>query len=293
MNNEDDLKVYFIRHKLDESRDLRERDLIAWDFGGGCYDNLDEYKKRNKFNSLTHLTSAHKAFKELENKGGLIVAEYSDQPYEFIVAEISKGTKRVGYPLKETRTGDDFVYTTLHFIKERPFKYSQYPLLAAIKPPYTTISQPRSSFEKVIRSIYSDRDLVPSIELLHPKMLEELCETFLRLDFVEDEIKIKYCLLKTGKTMPDVDIVYKSMSGQKCYAQVTFEAGKTAEDKTNRLLKFVQNEGKTIMFSRDEKCDKDGLDYHFYIDDVFNTFNQDPKYSVMIKDMIGLPDKKD
>ena len=120
-------------------------------------------------------------------------------------------------------------------------------------------------------------------------MLEQLCENYLRSEFVPDEIRLDYCMVKIGKTLPYVDIVGRSISGNKLYAQVTFAENNKADEKAEMLVDFTKQNGKSIMFSNGLSKKINGLDYTFEIEKVFSDFmkSKKSKYQQMIKDMIG------
>lgn len=281
-------KIYYIRHKMSGSEifnsELKTRKIIAYHFNDEYHDKIDDYSEDVRKNR--GFIQAYNAFMDITRNGAIVVAEFDDSNV-FIIAEIEKGTKTI--PAEFIYKGNKLVYKTMQYSKDKEYKYSNYPVLAAIKPPYSTICSPGKYFCRVIRRIRGEESGPPTVNDLHPKMLEVLCETYLRSDLAPEDIQIKYCLVKTGKTMPEVDIIAKSKTGKAIYAQVTHFSGGEAREKAKRLVAFVKDQGITIMFSKNrDKLTVDELNYHFCIDDVFEDFvnHADKSYQVMIEEMI-------
>jgi hypothetical protein len=279
--------VHFIRHKMNAmsigEKLLIDTNRIAIHFNDEFHFDLNQYNDNS-----SGFTRAFYAFKTIECYGSLIMFEYND-PSVFHIAEIIKGT--IIKPLIFDFENEKVVYKTMKYVNKKTYDYSNYPLLAALRPPFTTICSRSENVANVIQSLFYGYEIPISYESLHPKMIEQLCEAFLRSEFSPPKIQLLTTLIKTGKTMPWVDIAGYTISGNIIYAQITFSSGIESLRKANDLVKFVKGNGIAILFSNDEEdLDIKGLDYHFKIKNVYNSFKNSNNsiYLKMLKAMVGL-----
>lgn len=288
-----ELPIYFIRHKfngIDEAAIiLMNQKLIGFHFADEFFERKEDYKQLHT-GYEKGFSKAFDAFSRLGQSGGIVVFEYND-PDEFYVATVN-GNQKISRFDFEYSDQTVFIYKVLQYVKARKFSYAEYPVLLAIRPPYGTACQPGWHYRQIIRHIYLGSNLPRTVNLLHPKVLEQLCENYLRSEFVPPPIRIQYTIMKTGKTLPIVDIVGRSLTGQKLLVQVTHHSGGPAKAKAEQLIKIRRHipSAKSILFSADSHLAIDGLDIHVNISSVFSTFNNSPEdwHQAMIKEMIGI-----
>jgi hypothetical protein len=285
--------MYFIRHNfngIDESvLALTENSLIGFHFANEFYETKEEYQNIHS-GYEKGFSRAFDAFASLGETGGLVVFEYNN-PDHFFVARVN-GNQKIQRLDFTTSDRDKLIYKVLHYNDLRQFNYANFLVLLALRPPYSTICQPGEHYQRIVRHIYLGEPLPMTVNLLHPKVLEQLCENYLRSEFVEPSIRIQYTIMKTGKTLPILDIVGRSMTGQKLLVQVTHHSDEPALEKANRLVNIQGTiPGTTsILFSADEALSLDGLHRHFNISRVFDKFkdSEEPWHQDMIKEMLGI-----
>lgn len=278
------MDVYFARHNLSGgdgvTKTLKENNLIAYHFLNEYYEDVENYSEQSR-----GLTQAFNAFHAISKTGCLIAAEYGDSS-SFVIAKVKPGTNLK--PLTIKSTDGDLIFKTIEFSEPKICYYGDFPLLAAIRPPYTTVCSTGRSFSQLIKHIYLGESLELSVDFMHPSSIELMCEAFLKSEMVPESIRLDYALLRTGKTMPAIDIYGRSKSGNKVYAQVTYSAD--AIHKVKDLVNFARGTGLTIYFSRDKNLQHEGLTHHFNIDEVFHKFldSNNSMWKNMIREMIGL-----
>gem|GEM_PF-6498554 len=260
--------------------ELQKRNLIAYHFADEFHDNIEDYPEQTR-----GLTQAFNAFHAINKTGCIVVAEYTD-PASFVAGMIKPGTKTE--PLTLNGSDGEVVYKTMSYENPKRFRYADYPLLAAIRPPYSTICSTGRSFSQIIKHIYSGETIELAVDFMHPSSIELMCDTFLKSELAPADVRLEYALLRTGKTMPAVDIYGRSISGKKVFAQVTYAA--SAPSKLELLIGFANGTGMTVYFSRDKKVSHPGLNYHFNIDEVFKKMLESglPAWRRMLREMVGL-----
>ena len=209
------MNVYFIRHKMAGSElynsKLRKRKQIAFDFvSAEFHEDLKDYSIQSR-----GLTQTFNAFKRITESGCIIAAEFDD-PNVFTVGKILPGT--MTRPWNVEYKGDKIIYKTLQFFDSKDFYYADIPILAAIRPPYGTICSPGASYCHIIKHLYLKEPIQFSTNVMHPSSIELMCEAFLRSDLTPKKIRLNYALLRTGKTMPAVDIYGRTQAGERLYA---------------------------------------------------------------------------
>jgi hypothetical protein len=275
MNN---LPVYFIRHKFSEKicKELKEKQVVAYHYLDEYHEALSDYSEQSR-----GLTQAFNAFHAMSVRGAIVVSEYENSN-EFTVGQLEPTVK-----LGELNI-DCSVFKTLRFTGIKTFSYCKFPLLAAIRPRCSTACCVGRPFTQLIKNIYLGEPLEVATDFMHPSSIELMCEAFLRSDLVPEEIRLKYTLLRTGKTMPAVDIYGRTTTNRKIFAQVTYASENP--NKTKALIDFAKGSGITVLFSKDRKLIASGLDYHFCIDDVLNQFldSKNPVWTTMLREMVGM-----
>ncbi|MEO8664819.1 MAG: hypothetical protein ABI462_04925 [Ignavibacteria bacterium] len=264
-------------------KQLLERDRIAIHYNDEFHINSKKYNDQS-----SSFKKAHNALQDIGKNGTLIMFEYNN-PFVFHIAEIAQGT--MIEPMIFYSNKEKIVYKTMKYINRKTFNYSEYPLLAALKPPFSTICSRSENIDKLVHHLYFKNEIPVIVENLHPKMLEQLCEAYLRSEFVPSEIQLLTTSIKTGKTMPWVDLVGYSKSKKIIYSQITYASESESLKKAKGLVSFVKENGLAILFSNDNrKIVLRGLDYHFLIKDVFKSFNESKNsvYPSMLKAMIGI-----
>jgi hypothetical protein len=161
-------------------------------------------------------------------------------------------------------------------------------VVAQYDPRYFYVSQVNRGTE------WDGTPLERELHNLHPKMLEQMCEEWLRTDYAGD-YRIKYELLKTGKTLPVIDICADTRSGHRLLVQVTFAEGNKALSKARELKEYCDESASTMptigLFMGPEK-EQDkvtslGLKY-ISIESVFEQFKASDFYGDMLDKMIGI-----
>lgn len=304
MSNKNHVEVYFIRHKIKGRtfNDLKKAEKIAilfdevpcgkvivnFDKINGYYDKEIEYnrpffdnliKARTKHYIQTY-KSALKYIWNIGNYGGLVVAEY-DNDFNCIVGMVNRNTKIESFP------GANNIYNiTLQLTGVKKLNYADYPVLLAVRPPYSTICSPHTEFFKtVIPAIYNGKKISIKRYLMHDKMLEQLCLEYLRKFGVNGEY-LDYCTLLVGKNLKAVDIAGVSTSGRKIYAQVKTDAINSGAQKDFKAFVKNNSNGLNIIFSKGiGNATPDPSIVYIDVDNVFNCFRA--KSIKMLKNMIG------
>jgi hypothetical protein len=286
-------QIYFLRHKftgIEESAALlRKKQLIAYHFSDEFHEKKEDYEILHE-GYAGGFTQAFNAFKYMEEHGAIVVFEYENNN-EFFIARVSSMQKvrPVHFELSE---GKILVYKGLRYEEPKRFSYIDHPVLLAIRPPYSTICRPGPTFQTIINHLYLGSPVERTVRLLHPKTLEQLCETYLRSDFAMEDIRLQYAMLKIGKTFPIVDIFGRSVIGKKILVQVTHHDGEAALQKAKVLveLKKEVEDAIFILFSGSKKMEVAGLHFHFNIQEIFCAFQQSgiDWHTKMIDEMLGL-----
>lgn len=270
--------VFFVRHKFQSEycRELQKRSMVAYNYLDEFHEELNDYSESSR-----GLTQAYNAFSSIIRAGAIVVAEY-ESASTFVVGKIAPGSALEKIDL------EGHIFKALKYSDAKTFSYSTHPLLAAIRPPFVTACGTGRSFTQMIRHLYLGEKIEIGVDFMHPSSIELMCEAFLRSDLAPQEVRLQYTLLRTGKTMPAVDIFGKTIANKKIFAQVTFSSEIPA--KTKSLVEFAAGTGITVLFSRDRKTTHPGLDFHFCIDDVFDRFmnSGNQVWVRMLQEMVGV-----
>lgn len=304
--------IFFIRHKptpeitdLNTILSLMKDNRIAIFF-----DNL-EWESAKKFISsdaspiLSHsdkqtkitktYATALKYIDRLSKDGGYVFAEYGvahtndSEAKGCIFAKIEPKTK-----VESITINGQQINITLRFKVMEIIDYAVYPVLLAIRPIRSTISQASQTYKLVANLLINKLPIDPKIDFLHPKMLEQLCVEYLikvGTEDNDDNHKLDYCFLRPGKTMAHIDIAGKLINKRKIYAQVK-KTPINREDKS-AFIDFIKGDPDCLgVIFADFSQSAIKKDHEFQsiqricITTVFAHFYT--KNRIMIEDMIGL-----
>jgi len=284
--------VYFIRHKQDELflkeeiNRLKDKNKIAIFFDNKplsevTIENTGINKKffSSKKEGAVKYKSALNFLCKIAKDGGIVVAEYNDEP-EVLIGQVKPGT---------SLEPSGKIEVTLQLTKTKILKYSDYPVALAVRPPYGTICRPLAPFfQTIIPMIYNNTESGIKIDrsLLHPKMLEQMCVEYLRVKGVNGQI-LKYCILRPGKSLAIIDIAGISKDSKIIFAQV--KANKISPEAHASFIEFASKNFKdtiNVIFSEnDPTLKKHPSITYVNVDDVFNYFKINDEE--MIRRMIG------
>ncbi len=274
--------VYFVRHKFSSAitTQLREKQVVAYNYVDEYHEGIQDYSEQSR-----GLTQSFNVFNSMMATGGLVVIDY-ENPVQFTIARLIPNQLLKKIIL--SREVGDGVYKALETIDPKTFFYSKYPLMAAVRPMMSTACSTGRTFSQLARHLYLGEAIEYGVDFMHPSSVELMVETFLRSDLVSDSIRLDYTLLRTGKTMPFVDIYGRSLTGQKVFAQVTNQSA--PDEKVKGFVDFVSGNGVSILFSRDLENQHPGLDHHFCLDDIFKILWEHPtgKYQCFLKELSGV-----
>lgn len=295
-------KIYFIRHKFKELSPVieghcKENKCVAIHFNTEFHLDFSDYSEEAK--EKKNFKQAFSLFKELAQKGGIVVTEYNTS--EFYIGEVSPDTTIEAFNYGQQIGESDDYYKTINLQNIKgPFQYSNYPLFSALRPPFVTICGLNDFSKNIILHLYRNTALALDVRNLHPKMLEQMCEEWLRTDLA-GELKIKFGLLQTGKTLPTIDIYARTSAGKDLLVQVTHASEKSkVQAKATKLQEYLNNkiadrESIGLFFSPAEtERYLTGTNLIFKsIESVFAQLTQLPDYKEMLKSMIGINDQNE
>jgi hypothetical protein len=287
--------VTFIRHNFDNSVVMHEycieNEYIAIHFTPEGHVDWEDYSAQAK--RAKGFKVAFQALEDLGQHGGLVVAQYD--PRYFYVGQVNPGTEIELYNFGREHGQQDIYYKLLKLAKRTAaYSYSRYPLMAAFRPLRATICKMSRYSRGIVHHLWDGTPLTRELHNLHPKMLEQMCEEWLRIDYA-DEYRIKYELLKTGETLPVIDIWAETWSGHRLFAQVTFAEGNKALSKARELKQYCDESASTMptigLFmgpeTQQDKVTRLGLKY-VSIESVFEQFKATDLYGDMLDKMIGI-----
>lgn len=280
-------KVYFIRHKEGEDieKENRKKSIIElmhqkriaiffenepW---SKVYDEKSGLPSLGYFHKFTQENSTYRSalnfFHRLSTEGGYIVAEYLGGKVPnggcgAIVSKILKGTK--------VEKAEGFEVTLkLDENHYKEFDYYTHPVLLAIRPPYGTICQPsRETYRAFVDYTLFGTPPVLSADLLHPKMVEQMCVEYLRKVGVNGN-KLSYCTLRPGKTLAVIDICGVLENNEEFFAQV--KNGKIDKYDLAAFEEFTNKNiaGLNVVFSNDPPGKRNNVTF-LNIDVIFKYF---------------------
>lgn len=290
-------KLYFIRHKFKTlSSDIEEycraNSCVAIHFNTEFHHDFSDYSEMAK--EKKNFKQAFSLFKELGQTGGVVVAEYNTN--EFCIGEVVPETiiEAFNYGMQVGESDDYYKTLKLRNVKG-PFSYADYPLVSALRPPFVTICGLNDYSKNIILHLFKNNALALDVRNLHPKMLEQMCEEWLRTDLA-GELKIKFGLLKTGKTLPIIDIYARTSKGDDLYVQVTHASDKSKVlAKASKMQEYLEKrtderEAIGVFFGPSISAQflAESRLIFIPIEGVFSQLVELPDYSEMLKTMIGI-----
>ncbi len=290
-------KIYFIRHKFKElSPEIesycKEHSCVAIHFNNEFHPDFSDYSGEAQADK--GFKSAFNLILKLGREGGIVVTEYSNT--EFYIGEVLPGTRIEGFNYGKKIGSEDDFYKTLSLQNvEGPFCYADYPLVSALRPPFVTICGLNDYSRNIILHLYRNVPLTLDVINLHPMLLEQMCEEWLRSELA-DNFRIKFSLLQTGKTLPTIDIYARTFKGDDLLVQVTHAREKNkVMDKAARLAEYIESRSSGRqpigMFLAPAECEKYVTNSRLTfisIESVFNQLAAAPDYKEMLNSMIGI-----
>lgn len=307
-------QVYFVRHnflhymeqnKGESDADFEQRKASPeWNFAqqmlaekkfayGHCRHSHRECLNGNfrEEEGFAKAHSAAKMFAEMlaAKDDALVVAEYElyDLPAKASYKKVLFG-KIDSKEVEDCFNKNGFPMKTLHFAPDtvRELKIEDYPVYLAARPPYTTVCRPQSCFFTCcIPVIYDGKPLKADVKLLHYKMLEQLCEEYLRRFGVEG-VRMTNTICKVGKSLSVFDIIGRLENGKKVFAQVKADR---EDDTAERYLRLYKESDKACYLFFDD-CRAGENRRRIAVSEVFGRFAESAWGRKMLADMIGIDD---
>jgi hypothetical protein len=263
----EELKSYFIRHtnKIlvdpEKIKEICAKGKVAIHFpGGGKEDSKsiepeDYYKPGDK--------RAIKCFKELEENGGYIWAEYYTCPEEVKMGKI-KPNSEVEYveitwseicKNPERKKGDRAILKTLQMENVITHKKGEVMELVGARPRMCTITKWKNIKDR-LKYYVEGKSIPENWDSLITEQQEAVCAEYLRNPDIENCPKLDFLLLPVGRTLQDIDIYGCASDGKKIFAQVTYEniGSNNCKQKLEKLKKFSGKENHLILFCN---CEED------------------------------------
>jgi hypothetical protein len=298
----DNKDVYFIRHNDDDNMnniyELEKNGLIAlfyenisWKkvFNDGLI-NLEEIEGFTKSRYWQTYKGSLEKLYHLSKNGGYAFVEYNSgrglkndkYGYGCVFVEVEKNTNISSSISFEV---------TLKYKKLEDVSYIDFPVLLAIRPPFSTICIPyRPTFAKIADYLLSGTKEI-CLDYLHPKMAEQLCVEYLREVSQKNTGKLSYCTLKPGGSTAVIDITGESYIGDismTIFAQV--KNGSIIEDDLDRFQELCEVDADCYgyIFATEEPLKKLNSNVSYIdLNEVFDHFNATKKGRLMLEQMIG------
>jgi hypothetical protein len=291
--------IYFIRHTFKNAEAMQSHCIveqaIAIHFNSEGKFSFEEYSLENQQNK--GFKKAFRTLEQLGEQGGLVVAQYN--PSEFYLGEVRPKTAIELYDYGQQKgTGENYYKLLKLSSRKGPYAYANYPHVMALKPPYTTINVLSKYANNIIVCLWNETTAFDCIvNNLHPKMLEQMCEEWLRTSFADD-LQIRFQTFQTGKNLPIVDILAETLKGERLAVQVTHTKDvKKAVHKAKALLNYQQsvssdNKLRPVFMgpkSLEVAFSNNDLELTFKAtEEIFDDLKADPHYERMLKQMIGI-----
>lgn len=317
----------------DICRILFEHNLIAYHYDDVSHQDFLEYLENLSENAENCLIKKSEIDKMLKSdmckiarlfekackNEELVVAEYTiatpkgkkgkEYHKHYLLGRVKKqevkNLDKNGNEIQKGHQGE--IYKTLElevkeFDKQKDFPVNSFPVYYAVRPPFVTYREygkgkdtcQNPFFEKIIPAIYDNKCFDADVHTLHPSMIEQLCEEYLRLYGYngKEESQLQYSSCRVGKNMEKHDIVGRAKNNIIIYAQVKADDVSKHHDLYNEMKK---EDGKIYIVFADNTEQKEpyfdntelGIKF-ISIRTVFNYFKHNRK---LLTDMMGLPEK--
>jgi len=281
--------VYFIRHNWHD-KELREEinkkllneKRIAIHFNDKAHKKFEDYSSKEK--KKPGFKEAWSIFNQLGKNGGIVLAQYDEY---FIIGKVKKGTK-----VEFRNIGSKKGLKTYTFDRSKKILRKKCLNLVASLPRYRTITEVKKT-EVLIRAYYDKlirkEKTKPIIELLSPKLQEQMCVEWLRSELCDKSYKIKYLILKPGLDMEGIDIYGKTCGDKYLFGQVSYTNNKKELGKKIEALNKLAEKGIKILFTlKKENNPKQGVKLVSMVD-IFSQLARNKDYKKMIQDMCFIP----
>lgn len=234
---------------------LWENDKIAIFFPDVSYRALKEVEDKVSLNENDYefqgATRALRAFKEMNNNGGYIWAEFRNRrgikvgkivPNSFEIYETKWAPNK--FPYERTAK-----LKTLQIDRKsvKIIAPSQAMSLRAARPRQGTITRWPSAKNR-LESLVEGIPLEERWDSLSPPMQETVCSEYLRKpDFAECPV-LERLLLPVGRTLKDVDILGYAIDKKMLFAQVTYSKKEEAVTKIHDLEAYGDSNSHLVFF---------------------------------------------
>jgi len=267
--------------------------FIRHNFGQDCIISITKFWKKRiiaiHFNNIKSTNpndyecAGRKALNKLWkycDEGALVAATYRIiTKSEIIIGEIKKGS------IIKVIEDQNQKYKTVKLVNARIISLLDYPLLSAIQPRQTTLTNWKSA-ENLLNSIYFNKKKDLDVDSLNPSQLEVICYEYLKKKNI-----LKSILLPIGRGLPDVDIFGFNNCFVKILAQVTHAKDKDAiKTKLEALKAYKRRNVKLFFFCPYDAMIKDPVVNIIAIENVYDELSKDKYYGKYI-DKMQHPDK--
>lgn len=257
------MESYFVRHTkvmavIEEAIDfLWENDKIAIFFPDVSYEDPKEIEDNVSLNENDYrlydpgLTRALRVFKEMNNNGGYIWAEYRDRrdikvgkivPNSFEICETKWAPNEFPYERTAKLKTLQMDKTSIRIITP-----SQAMSLRAARPTQGTITRWPSAKNR-LKALVEGISMEECWDSLSPSEQETVCSEYLRKPDAAECPILEHLLLPVGRTLKDVDIFGYSTDKKTVFAQVTYGGKEEAGTKIQALKAYDDLNSHLIFF---------------------------------------------
>ena len=254
------------------------------------FDDLISGNKPTYNNKLTYIHRFVSLINLVKEQDVIVIASYLGKDTK--IGLIKKGSEM------SCREGDGFklfclrmksVYCTPNRGEEyNSIDLRAYPILKSIIPQQVTISAVNQR-RKTIYGIYYGARYSLNLSLIDDSAIEIMCTEWLRSRFANESLRICYQIIRTGGNFADVDVLGANNENKIVAAQVSNTSDvNLVSIKIDKLNSFRSDE--KIMFSM---VHSPNLKYvngcrNIFIGDVWDDFNSDSYYKVMLERLASL-----
>jgi hypothetical protein len=290
--------IYFIRHNFNDSDDralwahCKTNRCIAIHFNREGFHEFAQYSKENQ---QPNFKKAFRDLQTLSRQGGRVVAQFASNCFQ--IGIVQPGTPIVMHNYPDGNPPQNNFYKTLA-VQEMSdaFYYADYPLLSALRPPYQTIAKMSTVVANMFDHLLTGAPLDFTVSNLHPQMLELMCDECLRSDLCPADLRIRYSLLRTGKTLPVIDMYALTREGKFLCMQVTHATDpftvKRKGEKLHQYVSEISTAKETIAvfaapLTHEKMINTMGLRF-LAIENIFAELAAHEQYKWMLCQLIGI-----
>lgn len=291
------MHTYFIRHNLKgDERDLCDAYRIAIDF-----ENRPISRKPSELDPDIRgaYRSALNYMIQLRDHGGYVFAEYGGyigrRRSGDIGCILAKIEPQDNFDVFNAHTNNFTYQVTLKLVPSSIgyIRYSEFPVLLAIRPPFSTICRPSRTYKQIAAAFFNKEEIpaTEALNTLHPKIVEQLCVEYLRREGCNND-KLAYCTLRPGKSLAIIDIAGRLEDERPIFAQVknaSLSANRSAE-LASQLESFIGKSNREdpvgVLFGKfDGARVYDGPISFVDLEKVFQYFREQDE--TVLKNMVG------